>query len=79
MAYPEQLPGECPNDHPLNGPGKDVNVGWLPCGCAYEGREVEAAAPSPAGTCEPRMTWYNPPHDERDWIPGDELRVPPVR
>jgi hypothetical protein len=75
MGYVEELPKQCPNGHVFRGHGT-VLVGWLPCDCV----------PNPDGgrghrtvlclACE--STWYNPPHDGREWIAEADRDTPGI-
>jgi hypothetical protein len=75
MTGVEVHPRQCPNGHALK-PG-NVLVGWLPCICRKDPSDGYGHRSVQCLTC--KTTWYNPPHDGRDWIPDDELRGPSVR
>ncbi len=72
MAYVEQLPGECPNGHVFRDWGS-VLAGWLPCNCTIESIGVMGHCTVRCLVCE--ITWCDPAHDGRDWIPHDKLRT----
>ena len=77
MPYVEERPDECPNGHPLRGPDRDITVSWLPCLCTPDTGQGFGHRTVKCHAC--KTTWYDPPHDGRDWIPDAERRVPPVR
>jgi hypothetical protein len=70
MAYAGELPKQCPNHRVFRGPGTVVVI-WLPCACA--GRSEGRRGHRTVSCLGCNTTWYNPPHEGRDWIPDAEI------